>query len=171
VLASFLGRSQLQYLIAYSMQIRRGKAWEISSHPVKSGRQMVDTRGAVPDSSNCRFVSNCPWRYERQMVLWGLQDSSSGTTPRVSTFCLPDVTTCDQISQAFPLRICMYCKRSNTGGGNGLGMRLFLCVPTYHMHYNYITYIVAMRPYFRRLWQFRQLLSVATVSSLAQLRI
>ena len=30
---------------------------------------MVDTRGAVPDSSNCRFVSNRPWRYERRMVL------------------------------------------------------------------------------------------------------
>ena len=30
VLASFPGRSHLQYLIAYSMQIRRGKAWEIS---------------------------------------------------------------------------------------------------------------------------------------------
>jgi len=26
-----------------------GKAWEIWSHPVTSGRQMVDTRGAVPD--------------------------------------------------------------------------------------------------------------------------
>ena len=29
--ASFPGRSHLQYLIAYSMQIRRGKAWEIWS--------------------------------------------------------------------------------------------------------------------------------------------
>ena len=29
---------------------------------------------------------------------------SSGTAPRVSTFCLTDVTTSDQISQAFPIR-------------------------------------------------------------------
>ena len=28
-------------------------------------------------------------------------------TPRVSTICLSDITTCDQISQAFPLRICI----------------------------------------------------------------
>ena len=48
VVASFPGRSHLQYLIAYSMQIRRGKAWEIWSRAVTSGRQMVDTRGAVP---------------------------------------------------------------------------------------------------------------------------
>ena len=38
ILASFPGRSHLQYLIAYSMQIRRRKAWEISSHAVTSGR-------------------------------------------------------------------------------------------------------------------------------------
>jgi len=31
LVASFPGRSHLQYLIAYSMQIRRGKAWEIWS--------------------------------------------------------------------------------------------------------------------------------------------
>ena len=36
--ASFPGRSHLQYLIAYSMQIRRGKAWEISSRAITSGR-------------------------------------------------------------------------------------------------------------------------------------
>ena len=46
--ASFPGRSHLKYLIAYSMQIRRGKAWEIWSCAVMSGRQKVDTRGAVP---------------------------------------------------------------------------------------------------------------------------
>ena len=85
---------------------------------------MVDTQGAVPDSSDRRFVSNRPWCYERRMVfdtallmLWPpalgqiVQERSSrvlvGTTPRVSTFCLPDVTARDQISQAFPLRICI----------------------------------------------------------------
>ena len=46
-----------------------GEGWEIWSHAVTSGRQMVDTQGAVPDSSNSRFVSNRPWRYERRMVL------------------------------------------------------------------------------------------------------
>jgi len=30
-----------------------------------------------------------------------------GTAPRVSTICLPDVTAHDQISQAFPLHICI----------------------------------------------------------------
>jgi len=59
--ASFPGRSHLQCLIAYSMQICSEKAWEIWSW---SGRQMVDTRGVVPNSSNSRFVSNLPWRYE-----------------------------------------------------------------------------------------------------------
>ena len=63
-IASFPGRSHLQYLIACSMQIRRRKAWEIWSRAVTSGRQMVDTRGAVPNSSNSCFVSNRPWRCE-----------------------------------------------------------------------------------------------------------
>ena len=67
--ASFPGRSHLQYLIACSMQIWRGKAWEIWSRAVTSGRQMVDTRRAMPDSSNSRFESNRPWRCERRMVL------------------------------------------------------------------------------------------------------
>jgi len=43
--------------------------------------------------------------------------------PHVSTFCLPGVTTYDQISQEFP-SVFTYYKRSNTGGGNGLGTRL-----------------------------------------------
>jgi len=46
-----------------------GKAWEIWSRAVMSGRQMVDTRGVVPNSSNSRFVSNRPWCYERRLVL------------------------------------------------------------------------------------------------------
>ena len=61
-LASFPGRSHLQ-------QIQRGKAWKILSCVVMSGRQKVDTWGAVPDSNNSSFVSNCPWCYERQAVL------------------------------------------------------------------------------------------------------
>ena len=39
--ASFPGLSHLQYLMTYSMQIRRGKAWEIWSCTVTSGRQRV----------------------------------------------------------------------------------------------------------------------------------
>jgi len=67
-LASFPGRSHLQYLIAYSMQIRRGKAWEISSRAVTSGRQKVDTRGAVPDEesrSPFLYYRSEGWRPER----------------------------------------------------------------------------------------------------------
>jgi len=42
-------------------------------------------------------------------------------------------------------------------------------VHTYHVRNNYITYVVAMRPYFSRLPQFRRLLCVAAMSSLPQL--
>jgi len=44
----------------------------------------------------------------------------SGITPHVSTLCPP---TCDQISQAFPLCICIL-QAIKCGGGNGLGTRL-----------------------------------------------
>ena len=47
-LASFPGRSHLQYLILYSMQIWRWKAWEIWLLAVTSGSQKIDTWGAVP---------------------------------------------------------------------------------------------------------------------------
>ena len=46
-LVSFLGRSRLQYLMPYSMQIRRGKAWEIWLLAVMSGSQKIDTWGAL----------------------------------------------------------------------------------------------------------------------------
>ena len=53
---------------------------------------------------------------------------------------------------------------------------VYMCVRAYHMHNNYVTYIVAMRPCFSRLrafsnLEFRQLLCVATMNSLAQLRV
>jgi len=48
---------------------------------------------------------------------------------------------------------------------------LSLCVCTYHVCNNYVTYIVAMRPYLNRLRQFRRLLCAATMSSPAQLRV
>ena len=51
----FPGRSQLQYLITCSMQLWRGKTWEIWSRADTSSRQRVDTQGAVPDSNNSHF--------------------------------------------------------------------------------------------------------------------
>jgi len=61
--------------------------------------------------------------------------------------------------------------------------RLYICVSvlhalcvdvdvrTYHVRDNYVTYIVAMRPYFSRPRQLRRLLCVAAMSSLPQLRL
>jgi len=43
---------------------------------------------------------------------------------------------------------------------------IYMCVHTYHVHNNYVTYIVAMRPYFSQLRQFRRLFCVAAMSSL-----
>ena len=48
---------------------------------------------------------------------------------------------------------------------------IYMCIRTYHVRNNYITYIVAMQPYFSRLRQFRWLLCVAAMSSLPQLRL
>ena len=50
-------------------------------------------------------------------------------------------------------------------------MLVYMCVRTYHMCNNYVTYIVAMRPNFSQLQQFRRLPCVATMSSLPQLRV
>ena len=60
--------SHLQYLIAYSMQIWRGKAWEFWSREVMSGRQKEDTREAVPDEesqSSFLYYRSEGWRPER----------------------------------------------------------------------------------------------------------
>ena len=109
-LASFPGHSHLQYLIACSMQIWRGKAWEIWSHAMTSGRQRVDTWGATP---NKPFLVK-PGPRQHQCSLFttpGTGQCETGIlTVRhqplcVSTLCLPDVTTRDQISQAFLLYI------------------------------------------------------------------
>ena len=50
-----------------------------------------------------------------------------------------------------------------------LRLLVYMCVRTYHVCNNYVTYIVAMRPCFSGLRQFRRLLCVAIMSSLAQL--
>ena len=44
---------------------------------------------------------------------------------------------------------------------------IYMCVRTYHVRNNYVTYIVAMRPYLSRPW----LLCVAAMSRLPQLRL
>jgi len=113
------------YLIAYSMQIRRGKAWEIWTCAVTSGRQKVDTRGAVPKEESLKpfLVLSVLGLEARELARQSQYHPSfiarlgqfhlkwklllPGTAPRVSTICLPDVTAHDQISQAFPLRICI----------------------------------------------------------------
>jgi len=120
MLVSFPGRSHLQYLITYGMQIRRGKAREIWSRAVTSGRQ----KGVVPVEE-----SRSPFLYYRSegggqsvskavSILSIVHSARDGLTrngnyycqappPRVSTICLPDITARDKISQAFPLRICI----------------------------------------------------------------
>ena len=113
-----------------------GKAWEIWSHAMPSGRQKVDTWGAVLSYNNSCFVLNHPWCHEQQTVIdavllmlcllqpsdWqykkGLQDSLLGITPRLSTICLPDVIT---VSPRPSPSVLAYCKWSNTEGGNSLG--------------------------------------------------
>ena len=46
-----------------------------------------------------------------------------------------------------------------------------MCIRTYHVRNNYVTYIVAMRSYFSRHRQFRRLVCVAAMTSLPQLRL
>jgi len=48
---------------------------------------------------------------------------------------------------------------------------LGLCICTYHVRNNYVTYIVAMQFYFSQLRQFGWLLCEATISSLPQLQV
>ena len=65
-------------------------------------------------------------RSDIQSSLWtdsARQDVLLGTALRLSTMCLPDSTTHDQISQAFPRHV-SYWKQPNTGGEDGLGRRL-----------------------------------------------
>ena len=52
ILASFPGRSCLQFLIACSIQKQRGKVWEKESHAWCQVDMRVDVKGAVTDSCN-----------------------------------------------------------------------------------------------------------------------
>jgi len=59
---------------------------------------------------------------------------------------------------------------SEAGGIYIYNIYIYSCVVTYHVRNNYVTYIVAIQPYFSRLRQFRRLLScVAAMSCLPQL--
>lgn len=87
----------------------REKACEIWSHAMMSSREIVDTWGVVI-IINCNiscFVSTCPWHHEQQTVLYGSQPSDRHYKKGFVGHCppcgLPDITTCDWISQSFPL--------------------------------------------------------------------
>ena len=74
-----------------------------------SGRQRADTqRGSAW------------WRILQPFLVLSVSRAGgqgvSKTASIASTLCLPDVTTCDQISQTFP-SVFAYCKRSKTGVG------------------------------------------------------
>jgi len=87
-----------------SMQVRRGKTWEIWSCVMTSGRQMVDTRGVVPNHRNSHLCQPVHWRCKFKLY-WcclpnalgpqhcdghynGFEILLSGTNPCVSTVCL-----------------------------------------------------------------------------------
>jgi len=53
-------------LIACSVQIQRGNAWEILSHAVMLGRRMVHTWWVVPDCDISCFTSTHPWCRKQQ---------------------------------------------------------------------------------------------------------
>ena len=141
-LASFPGCSHLQYLIASSMQIQRGKTWEIWSHAVMSGRQRVHGGHCprviiaiscwnVPDIVNddwywCCLANTLASSRQTDKYKKELQDSSLGTAPHVSTLCL---TACDQIYQTFPFHICIL-QAIKYWRGNGLRIEASLCIHT-----------------------------------------
>ena len=97
----FTDCSHLQYLITYSMQIRKRKAWEIWSCVMTSGRRMVDTQGAVHNNSRLKTVSNHPWCLANALS----SSPQTGSTRMASRFfvrrcplcvypCVPDVCNC-----------------------------------------------------------------------------
>ena len=108
----------------FQYEIRRGKAWEIWSRAVPSGRHVVDTRRVVPNEEYRRPVLYCPskgWmsecsckaddRYRSLFTMPGMDRRETGiingwAPPPVclpSVYLdLPDVIARDQISQASP---------------------------------------------------------------------
>ena len=127
--ASFPGRSHLQYLIACSMQIQRVKPWEIWSWAVMSDRQTVDTLGGFP------FLNYQPRdRVLARQSQYHLPLMTSVTLRHkikmgiIVVWQCPQCvyrTACDQISQAFPLSICIL-QTITYWSGNGLRTRLIV---------------------------------------------
>ena len=89
---------------------------------VMSGRQRVDTLGAVPDEGSpipCnvhpKAGGHSVYKTAISFVVLktrdGLTQNRKYYAPWVFSFCLPVVTACDQTSQAFP-SIYVYCKQS-----------------------------------------------------------
>lgn len=119
-IASFPGRSHLNSLNTYSMQMVRGKAWEVWSCVMMSGRQRIDG-GCSPMKGlealvisvrelNTRALTR-QHQYRSSFMMLGMgqckQESLWSSTappppPCLSTLCLRDATACDQISWAFP---------------------------------------------------------------------
>ena len=72
----------------FQHEIRWGKAWEIWSHAVLSGRHMVDTRRVVPNEESRFPVLYCPskgWMLER----------SQGRRSNCSLFTMPGMDPCE----------------------------------------------------------------------------
>ena len=141
LLASFPGRSCLQFLIAYCMQKRRGKAWEKESHVWRQ----VDMRGggAVPNrnSQTSRWsASSLPnselyWHCLLNVTVlssWtkyykkDLKSLHQAPPPSCLPSRLPDVTHVTLSSRPSPSAFA-YSMWSKTGGRNGLGIRLRCC--------------------------------------------
>ena len=115
--------------------IWRGKAREIWSWAITSGRQLVwgrcQQRISKPilvmsvtglEDKSIHKAASIQFDFRNVRGLFDVKQELIwlATAPCVYNICLPDDITRDQISQVFPLCICIYCKSSNTGGGRGL---------------------------------------------------
>ena len=127
---SLLVRSQFPPPVFDRLQYANtvGEAGDIWSRAVTSGRQRVNTQGAVPN------------RNKRTVLIISFVNALTSSFRRIvqkgplTPMCLhaPDGTACVHISQAFPRHISIYSKRSNTGRRNGLGMRLVCACSLWH---------------------------------------
>ena len=113
-LASLVPR--LPVFDCFQYEIRRGKAWEIWSCVVPSGRQVLNTQGAVPNEE-----SQCPFLYCTSVQRLSEHSQGRRSIPRNRYYngwtppppppppkcllSLRDVIACDQSSLAFPHRI------------------------------------------------------------------
>ena len=154
MLASFPGRSHCQYLITCSMQARWG-----DRHFVMCNNVRVDTQRAVPNRNNACFTLICPRRCKQRTVSIArlayaltssfLTDSTRKGRRFFTGHCPPCVYLMaphETRSPSPPPTVFAYCKRLNTGGGNGLGMRLHLCstITNATIHSRYSNYLIEM---------------------------